>query len=385
MIGLINDTIDNKDIDRLVEWLKTYPRLTKGELTLELEKRWSEWLGTKYTLYVNSGSSANLLMLYALKYSKLLKNDKIVVPALSWATDLAPVIQLGLTPLLADINYDNLSVHLYELEQLFIKENPAALLLVSVLGIPPKMKRIVELCEKYDVILLEDNCESMGSKYNGVKLGNFGLMSSFSLYFGHHISTIEGGLISTNDEELYNLLLMLRSHGWDRDLNKKEQDRLKEKYEVSDFKSKYKFYVPGFNLRATDLQAFIGLKQLDKLEDIIEKRNNNYNKFVSFLEDEGLWHPRISDEHFVSSFCIPIISHNNIDNLVKSLNEEGIDNRPLIAGSMSLQPMYYERYGKISMPRAEYIDANGIYIPNHPGLTDNDIDFMCKVIKKSLI
>ena len=202
MIKLVNDTINNDDIDQLINWLKTYPRLTKGQLTLDLETKWSKWLGTNYSVFCNSGSSANLLMLWTLvEANRINKNSKVVVPSAAWATDLSPVIQLGMTPILCDINLNDLSVDLNHLEEIFKTSKPEVLLLVSVLGLVPNMERIVKLCEDYNVILLEDTCESMGSKLNighnpaMKKLGTFGLMSSFSTYFGHHISTIEGGFV----------------------------------------------------------------------------------------------------------------------------------------------------------------------------------------------
>ena len=189
---LVNDTIDNKDIDSLIEWLGKYPKLTKGPVTLELEKKWSKWLGVKNTTFCNSGSSANLLMLWALiEAGRIGRDAKIVVPSVAWATDLAPVIQLGMTPILCDANLQDLSVDLDHLETIFKETKPDVLLLVSVLGLVPNMERILELCNKYEVILLEDACESMGSRYKDKKLGSFGLMSSFSTYFGHHMSTIE--------------------------------------------------------------------------------------------------------------------------------------------------------------------------------------------------
>ena len=159
MIKLVSDTIDNKDIDNLINWLKNYPRLTKGELTLNLEDKWSNWLGTEYSIFCNSGSSANLLMLWALvEANKISQNSKIVIPSLSWATDLAPVIQLGMTPILCDCNLEDLSVDLNHLEDLFKNTQPEVLLLVSVLGLVPNMEKIVNLCDKYNVILLEDTC-----------------------------------------------------------------------------------------------------------------------------------------------------------------------------------------------------------------------------------
>ena len=184
MIKLVNDTINNSDIDKLIEWLGTYPRLTKGELTPRLEEKWSKWLGVKNTVFCNSGSSANLLMLWALVEAGRINRDcKIVVPSVAWATDLAPVIQLGMTPILCDSNLQDLSVDLDHLEIIFKETKPEVLLLVSVLGLVPDMKRIVKLCKEHNVILLEDTCESMGSKFNDKKLGSFGLMSSFSTYF----------------------------------------------------------------------------------------------------------------------------------------------------------------------------------------------------------
>jgi CDP-6-deoxy-D-xylo-4-hexulose-3-dehydrase len=217
-INLVEDTITREDINSLITWLSDYPQLTKGPKTIEFEKNWSEWLGSKYSVFVNSGSSANLLMLYALKHLGLLKNKKICVPSLSWATDLAPVLQFDLEPILIDCNLDNLSVDLNHLETTFKEQNPSVLILVSVLGLSPDMDSISKLCEQYDVILLEDNCESQGTSYKGKKLGNFGLMSSFSTFFGHTMSTIEGGVITTNDEKIYHTLLQLRSHGWSRAL-----------------------------------------------------------------------------------------------------------------------------------------------------------------------
>ena len=219
MINLVQDTIDNKDINQLIKWLKTYPRLTKGELTIQFEKDWSDYLGVEYSIFVNSGSSANLLMIYYLIESGLLKRgDKVIVPALSWSTSLSPVIQFGLQPILCDCNLDDLSIDIEHFNVLIKEHKPKALVLVPILGFVPNMKEIQDICESKNIILLEDTCESLGSEFNNKKLGTFGLMSSFSTYFGHHISTIEGGMICTNDKKVANILKSLRSHGWDRDM-----------------------------------------------------------------------------------------------------------------------------------------------------------------------
>jgi CDP-6-deoxy-D-xylo-4-hexulose-3-dehydrase len=382
-IDLIQDTIDNQDIDNLIEWLKTYPRLTKGSKTIEFENKWAQWLGTKYSVFVNSGSSANLLMLYTLKILNKMKNNKVCVPSLCWVTDLSPVLQFNLEPLLIDCNLDNLSVDLNHLEQVFQTENPSVLILVSVLGLSPDMESIVNLCEKYDVILLEDNCESQGTKFKQKKLGNFGLMSSFSTYFGHTMSTIEGGIISTNDDEMYNTLLQLRSHGWDRDLSTEAQKELREKWGVNDFSALYTFYVPGFNLRSTDLQAQIGIKQLDKVDGMINNRYINFLYYKSKL-DGKIWFPTTIDDSYTSNFAIPVITKTSEDKkrLIKELTDNNISCRPLISGSMGSQPFYKKLYGETLLPNCTIVDERGIYVPNHDKMTKDDIDRICEILLK---
>jgi CDP-6-deoxy-D-xylo-4-hexulose-3-dehydrase len=287
MIKLVSDTINRDDINSLIKWLQQdpIPRLTKGDLTKRLECEWSGKIGTKYSVYVNSGSSAILLALAALKELNKLKNNKIVVPALSWATDVSSPILLGLDPIVCDCNLQDLSCDLNALEIIFERDNPAALILVSPLGLVPKMQEVINLCKKYDVLLLEDVCESMGSKYNNKHLGSFGFASFFSMYFGHHLSTIEGGFINTNNEEFYHMLLMMRSHGWDRDLPKSKQEELRKKYDCTDFDALYNFYVPGFNLRATDLQAFLGLRAIKKLNTYVKRRFSNYEYYQKNIKN----------------------------------------------------------------------------------------------------
>lgn len=256
-------------------------------------------------------------------------------------------------------------------------------MLVSVLGLSPDFDSIIKLCDKYDVLLLEDNCESQGSMYNGKRLGNFGLMSSFSTYFGHTMSTIEGGMICTNDEKLYKLLIQLRSHGWDRDLDKNEQNILRDKWGGSSFDSLYTFYVPGFNLRSTDLQAFIGINQLNKIDESIAKRNENFYKYKELLYPD-MWFPREVDNSFTANFAIPIIVDDPLkrEYLYKELADNNIACRPLISGSMGTQPFYIERYGKLILPNCSIIDSRGLYVPNHPMLTDDDINRICNIILK---
>ena len=329
-ITLVKDTIDNNDIDRLIDWLKTYPRLTKGPVTLELEEKYSKWIGRTYSVFCNSGSSANLLMLSALQQGKYLKNNKVVVPSVAWATDLAPVMQLGLEPILCDSNKRDLSADLFHLEKIFQDESPSALMLVSVLGLVPEMGKVVNLCKKYDVILLEDTCESMGSKYRDTKLGTFGRMSSFSTFFGHHISTIEGGFVSTDDKDLYDILVSIRAHGWARDLDTEKQIELQQDWGVSTFNSLYTFYYQGFN-------------------------------------------------DFTSNFAYPVI-HPNKTKIVEKLFANNVDVRPMICGSMGTQPFYVKEYGRLELPNVKEIDEYGFYVPNNPHITDNEIVYISDII-----
>ena len=376
MITLVKDTIGNEDIDSLIDWLKSYPRLTKGPVTLKFENKFSKWLGRKYSVFCNSGSSANLLMLSVLK--EKYGSKKVVVPSVAWSTDLAPVIQLGLQPILCDCNMKDLAVDLEHLEKIFTEESPDALLLVSALGLVPDMNKIVELCSKYDVILLEDTCESMGCEFVNRKLGTFGIMSSFSTFFGHHISTIEGGLISTDDKELYELLVAIRSHGWARDLSVETQLNLLEEWNVSEFDSLYTFYYPGFNMRSTDLQAYIGLAQVDKLDDWGRKRLTNFNLYQELIEND-YWKPDIDLNHFVSNFAYPII-HPNRNIIVENLRKNDVEVRPLICGSMGTQPFYVKKYGRLELPNVSVVDKYGFYVPNHPTLTYDEIELICNIV-----
>ena len=378
MITLVKDTIDNKDIDRLIEWLKTYPRLTKGSITLELEKKFSNWLGTKYSVFCNSGSSANLLMLSVLK--EKYNTKKVVVPSVAWATDLAPVIQLGMKPILCDCNMKDLSVDLNHLEEMFQKESPDVLMLVSVLGLVPDMNKIVELCFEYDVLLLEDSCESMGSQYRDKKLGTFGKMSSFSTFFGHHISTIEGGFIATDDLELYELLVAMRSHGWSRDLSVDTQLKLQAEWNVSEFDALYTFYYSGYNFRSTDLQAYIGLSQIDKLEKWGSIRARNFELYQKLIEND-YWKPDIDLNDFISNFAYPII-HPDRDLIVDELKNNKVEVRPMICGSMGTQPFYAKKYGKLYLDNVTEVDTFGFYVPNHPKLTEDEIKFICNIVNR---
>ena len=274
-IKLAQDTIDQNEINDLANWIKQNNQLTKGPLTKQFEKEFAEYIGTKYAVFVNSGSSANLLMYYACLEQGSLKNKKVIVPAISWITTLSPAIQLGFTPILCDADKEDLGLDLEHFEELCEKEKPALAIVVHVLAHLNKMDKIRSICQKYNVQLIEDACEALGSQNNGIKAGNFGLAGSFSFYYGHHISTIEGGMVVTNNRELYNIMLSIRSHGWSRDIEPEFETSWKASFDVDEFRNLYTFYYPGFNLRSTDLNAFLGLSQLKKMERIVSKRAAN--------------------------------------------------------------------------------------------------------------
>jgi len=380
MIKLVSDTIDKNDITNLVNWLSQdeIPRLTKGDITIDFEKKWSNKIGVQHTTYVNSGSSAILLALAALKESGKLKNNKIIVPALSWLTDVSSPIQLGMDVILCDCNLYDLSIDINHLKQLIKEEEPSSLILVSVLGLVPNMSEIVNLCEENNIVLIEDVCESMGSKFEDKYLGTFGVVSLFSLYYGHHLSTIEGGLICTNDSELNDIIVSMRSHGWDRDWSKEKQKEYRDKYNIDDFNSLYTFYYPGFNFRSTDLQAFIGLTQVDKLDKFSINREKNFKLYYDNITINEL-KIKYDDRNFISNFAYPIVSKNR-ENIVNKLIENNIEVRPLIAGSMARKPFWKGRVD--NLPNCDIINNNGFYIPNHQNLSNDDITRICTIVNE---
>jgi CDP-4-dehydro-6-deoxyglucose reductase, E1 len=381
MINLVNDTIDNRDIDQLIEWLKTYPRLTKGPKTVEFEKLWAEFLGTSDSVFVNSGSSAILVALQTLiETGRLKKGDNIIVPALSWATDLSSVVHLGLTPVLCDCNLEDLSIDLDHFEYLCQDCDISGLILVSVLGIVPNMERVAALCKKYNVCLLEDACESFGSKYESKNIGTFGLVSTFSTYFGHHLSTIEGGLLCTNDTDLAADARCVRNHGWDRDYPEEKKEALRKEHNISVFDSLYTFYMHGFNVRSTDLQAFIGIEQIKKASAVNQQREQNFLLYQELLKN-NYWKPLYRENTFCSNFAYPII-HPKRNEIVEALSENKIECRPMICRQMGAQPFYIKLYGSKILKNSAIVDKFGMYVPNHPQLKYEEVVQVCEIVNR---
>ena len=379
MIKLADKNIEDSDINELIQWLTKTDRYTKGEQTKKFEQEWSDWQQSEYSVFVNSGSSANFLVVAALLYSGFLRNKKVIVPAVSWATTVSPAIMLGMEPILCDADKDNLGLSVEDFERLCREHRPAMAILVHVLGHANHMSEIIEICDKYDVILVEDTCEAYGSTYKGKKLGNFGIASTFSYFYGHQMSTVEGGMVCTNNRELYNIMLSIRSHGWLRDNDEAFTQKHLQKYEMYDtFSMKYFFVFPGFNIRNTDISAVVGRSQIKRIDDNIAARDRNYRKFCTALEDK-VWIQK-SDTDLISSLSFGIIDENK-KQITEELMKNNIECRPLICGSIQEHPFWYERYPKRELPNAQRVHDYGFYIPCHQHLTEQQIDFISEIIK----
>lgn len=379
--SLVQDTISKQEIISLSKWLLKGEQLTKGKLTLEFEKKFSKYINRNYSLFVNSGSSANLLMLSALIENNKLKNKKAIVAGVSWSTTLSPFMQNNFDIELCDCSNKDLGIDIDNFELLCKKHNPSIAIMVNVLGHPNNIKKIKKLCKKYDVILLEDSCEALGTVLYGKKLGTTGLASSFSFYYGHHISTIEGGMVVTDNYELYNIMLSIRSHGWFRDLNKDFQDKLTKKYKVDEFRNLYTFYYPGYNFRSTDLNAFLGINQLKKVDKISKVRNDNFYCYKKNLID--FWCQK-SLSNFVSSFAFGTLVENRMD-VFKYLKKFNIETRPLICGNIGRHPFWIKKYGKQALKNADIVHDYGLYLPNNFNLKKKDIDYICNKFKEVAI
>ena len=379
---LAKETINEEDIDALCNWLKTYPRLTKGELTWQAEEDWANFIGTKHAVFNNSGSSANLLMVAAAMMSGRIKNKKIVVPSVGWVTTISPAIQLGLKPIMIGADEETFGIDLDQLEFICKSQKPDAVIYVQVLGVPHYKERLLALKEKYGFCLLEDACAALGAEYeDGSKVGTIGDMSSFSFYFGHQLSTIEGGMVNTDDKELYDMLLMLRSHGWAKDLDEKEYDRLIQKYNIDDFHKPFTFFVPGFNLRSTDLQAFLGIRQIEKAEWAADRRHKNHLEYAKNLEGCVEYQNWFKNKPVSISFGALANDTDHRQQIVTRLVENGIETRIFSAGNLGLHPFWYERYGRFNDKMSNKIHSNGFFVPNYPELTKDEIKFICDVVK----
>ncbi|MEK7089971.1 MAG: DegT/DnrJ/EryC1/StrS family aminotransferase, partial [Patescibacteria group bacterium] len=355
-------------------------QLTKGGLTLEFEKKWADWIGSKYAVFCNSGSSANLLAAYAALLSGKLKNKKVIVPSVGWVTTIAPFIQFGFEPVMCGADKDSLGLDLTELEGLLKKHKPGVVVLVQVLGVPTHMRVMKALQKKYGFMLIEDACAALGAEYGGKKIGAFSDMSTFSFYFGHQLSTIEGGMVNTSNKDLYHLLLMLRSHGWGKDLPPGVRSAYMRKHKVDEFHQPFTFFVPGFNLRSTDVNAFLGLRMMKKADRVMKIRHQNHLLYAKNLKtvDFQQW----PNEARPVSISFGALAKNpeHRKNIVRALVKSGIETRLFSAGNLGLHPFWYERYGKFHHPVSDRVHSTGFFLPNNESMSEKDVLFICGVV-----
>ena len=379
---LAKETINEEDIDALCKWLRTYPRLTKGGLTWEVEEKWAKYIETNYAVFNNSGSSANLLMVAAALQAGRIPNKKIVVPSVGWVTTISPAMQLGLKPIMVGADPETYGMDLDQLEAVCERDRPDAVIFVQVLGVPHHKERLLALKDKYGFILLEDACAALGASYaDGSMVGTIGDMSSFSFYFGHQLSTIEGGMVNTNDPELYEALLMLRSHGWAKDLPKESYDKLMKEHGVDDFHSPFTFFVPGYNLRSTDLQAFLGLRQIKKADWVATRRHENHCLYAEKLEGYVEFQKWGDNVPVSISFGAIADSTEHRREIVERLVANGIETRIFSAGNLGLHPFWVDQYGEFNEKMSDKIHSRGFFVPNYPEMTAEDVDFICSVVR----
>ena len=377
---LAESIIDKSDINALKTWLSADKQLTKGALTLEFEKRWAKWIGTKYAVFCNSGSSANLLAAYTALASGKLPNKKVIVPSVGWVTTIAPFMQFGFQPIMCGADKDNFGLDLAHLEKLLKEHRPAVVALVQVLGVSAHMDELKKLQKKYEFMLIEDACAALGAEYGGKKIGSFSDMSTFSFYFGHQLSTIEGGMVNTNDKDLYHLLLMLRSHGWGKDLPANIRSAFMRKHQVDEFHQPFTFFVPGFNLRSTDLNAFLGLRMMKKADRIMKTRHDNHLAYAKNLKNVDFQKWPDGSRPVSISFGALAKNLNHRDNIVRALVRNGIETRLFSAGNLGLHPFWFERYGKFHHPVSDRVHSTGFFLPNNESLIKKDILFICDVV-----
>lgn len=379
------DTISDGEIDELKAWLGDFPRLTMADETRRFEQRWAEWLGVKYAVMCNSGSSANLLM-YAAEDALNRQKRRVAVPATGWVTSVAPALQLGFEPFMCESNLRTFGMDLDALETLIQRERLTTVLLVHVLGVPVDMTRMMALARQYGLTVLEDCCASHGALHQGRKVGTFGRMSSFSFYYGHHMSTVEGGVVCTDDEQVYHTLLMLRSHGWLKDLPQDVADRyrLENGMDLS-FRHPFLFVLPGYNVRPTDLQAHIGLRQLAKLDDTIARRVANHQIYQKRLAGKLMFAEGVPGDTISSiSFCAVARSTAERQRVVEALVRNKIDTRLFTAGNLGRHPFWADRFGAFRAPVADRLYECGFFLPNNQSLNAKDIDFVCDVVCEAL-
>ena len=381
MWKLQENILENKDKEYLVEFIKSTERFTQFEKVKEFEAAWSKWQECKFSTFVNSGSSADLIMLDATKeFYKIEDGAEVLVPAVTWTTNITSVIQTKLTPIFVDVNLNDFSFDYEKLEKA-VTTKTKIILITHLIGIPANITKIREIAQKYNLIILEDCCESHGASVTGKKIGNLGTASTFSFYWGHHLTTVEGGMICTDNEELNDLFILKRSHGLARELAPSKHQKYKEMYPEIDFN--FLFLTHGYNFRNTELHAVLGIEQLKHLDNYIKIRNTNHKEYLTIVDI-------IKDKVFpvdhpgISSFCLPFIFKNKSDKekLKKSLIENKVETRPIISGNLLRQPCF-KQYGNYKdFSNAEIVQTNGFYIGNNQFVNKERLNLLKEIIIK---
>ena len=382
-LPLMNDNIDKEDINSVIEFLSgnKIPKLTNGPKVVEFENAWGNWLGTKYNLFVNSGASANELTMLAI--AQMIGEGEIIIPPLTWISDISSVLFAGHKLVFVDVNLQNLSFDINKLKEA-ITPKTKAIFLTHVLGINGITNELLEICNQNNILLIEDVCESHGTTFQGCKVGNFGFASNFSFYFAHHMSTVEGGIISTNNWEFYQICRALRSHGMIREMTdiSMRQEIINQN---QDLNPDFIFLRPAHNFRSTEINAVIGLSQLPKLDAKNQKRIENFDLFISNL-DYDKYHIGLNTEGNCNYAFIVILKEANLDkrNLLENkLKENGIEFRRGLSGggNQMRQPFFKSVYKDFSnFPNIEHIHNFSWYIGNYPGLEREKIDHLLKVL-----
>lgn len=366
---LVISPFDQDDISIMMDTIRS-GQFTMGPKVREFESAFAQQAGSRFAVMTNSGSSANLIAAFALLYRKknpIPRGSEVLVPAIGWSTTWAPLQQAGFRLKIVDINPETLNVDVEAYAQAITPET-RMIVTVSVLGNPLEFESLRRICDEKDIFLFEDNCESIGATVNGKWCGTFGDLGTFSFFYSHHISTIEGGMVVTDDEELYHLLLSLRAHGWTREIPEQTSVEGKLKNELREH---YNFIVPGFNVRPMEISGAVGLNQLRKLDRCIELRRHNAALFQNMMRS----HPMFSIQHErhgqSSWYSFPVILNTGTtedrDRLFFHLHTRKIESRMITGGCLTLHPMkkYFDLIPSPPPQQAERIHNTGLFVANH--------------------
>lgn len=381
--ALMKDTISFSDKLKLIHFILTSNRFTNGPKVVEFEKKWSAWLGVKHSLFVSSGSTANFLLIAAIKELYNLQNgDKVLLPACTWVTSVAPIIQLGLTPIFCDISLSNYCIDEKDLESIKEKHPDIKLVFTThLLGFHSNIDQIQNIFP--DAIVAEDCCESHGVlNQDNQRTSKSSQAMTFSFYYGHHMTTIEGGMISTNNSELYELMRMKRSHGFAREASKEKFNYYKDKYDS--ILPSFLFVTDGYNFRNTELSAVLGISQLKRLDSFIQKRKINYKKYLNLISNYPDKFHIPEDYPGISSFSLPFICKNleTFEVLKKQFDLHKIEYRPIVGGNLLNQPFlkdYSFGYEKTNY-NVDLLQEFGLYVGNSQYVGDKEFEVLEKIL-----